>query len=581
MAANASFDFSVATDAMRLPSGNNAQRPNGKPGDIRYSNTLNDFEGFTNTWSTFSSKLTVQNNNVFVNTTSTLDFSNGANVQLIVTDDYANGKINIFMDSTSSGGGVANIYSDQFICTANETVFTLNTTPSPANSANVILVAKNGLLLTPTVDYTLNANILTLTSNTMANDFVEVREQLSGGSGGGGSSDYQVDVYANGHITLANALLNFNNTTTINVAITSANSNTEANIAFNANVTAITATVTSIAEAAYGQANAAYTRANTANTTAAAAYGQANLAYTQANLAYTQANNAYTKANSVVANVSSGNTSNIVISGNSTNVIIDTALTGGSSPSPPGGIGKGLAYWLRGDILASYLANGVSTSALPDSTPNGLGLGPMYQVITSTTPNLPANTGVTLNNLPVLSFVGGERFAFPSFAGDQAASLGSGVFSANVTIFMVFNPINLTGGGTPVLFAGAGASGALDGFVYTSGEMAMGDGVATNKFSGGGVFANNTWIQANWSYGYDGNYRYQMRAASSDVADGSSGSAIFSITKGICSLGWYGTNVGISDDFVGYLAEAIWYNRLLSNTEISTIESYIHGKWGI
>lgn len=45
MSANSSFDFSNATDAIRVPSGTTAQRPNPQTGDIRYNKTLDAYEG--------------------------------------------------------------------------------------------------------------------------------------------------------------------------------------------------------------------------------------------------------------------------------------------------------------------------------------------------------------------------------------------------------------------------------------------------------------------------------------------------------------------------------------------------------
>lgn len=50
--------------------------------------------------------------------------------------------------------------------------------------------------------------------------------------------DYQSDVYANDALTLANAKLNFNNSATVNVAVT-ANGNTYANVSFSVNTSAV------------------------------------------------------------------------------------------------------------------------------------------------------------------------------------------------------------------------------------------------------------------------------------------------------------------------------------------------------
>lgn len=113
--------------------------------------------------------------------------------------------------------------------------------------------------------------------------------QEGGGSGSNsfGSGNYQVDVYNNGILALANAVLNFYNSPTVNVS--------------------------TIVD---GNQIAIYFNTNASNTepVGAEAYAQANLAYARANLS--------------VINVSAANTQNLVISGNTTNVIIDTLNAG-------------------------------------------------------------------------------------------------------------------------------------------------------------------------------------------------------------------------------------------------------------
>ncbi len=51
MTSNASFDFSVSTDALRSPIGNTAQRPtSAAPGDFRFNTDTVGFEGYTTKW---------------------------------------------------------------------------------------------------------------------------------------------------------------------------------------------------------------------------------------------------------------------------------------------------------------------------------------------------------------------------------------------------------------------------------------------------------------------------------------------------------------------------------------------------
>src|SRR6185437_5833944 len=84
-----------------------------------------------------------------------------------------------------------------------------------------------------------------------------------------------VATFANGNLILPDATINFNDSTTVNIAAV-ANGTTQSNVSFNANAAAI-------AGPAFNQANNALSEANSA-------YNQANNAFAQANNAYNQAN---------------------------------------------------------------------------------------------------------------------------------------------------------------------------------------------------------------------------------------------------------------------------------------------------
>jgi len=60
-----------------------------------------------------------------------------------------------------------------------------------------------------------------------------------------------VSVYSNGALVLSNADLNFNNTATINVALT-ANGTTQANVAFSVNTSAVATSIGPRSFAFYG-----------------------------------------------------------------------------------------------------------------------------------------------------------------------------------------------------------------------------------------------------------------------------------------------------------------------------------------
>ena len=122
--------------------------------------------------------------------------------------------------------------------------------------------------------------------------------QANGAYNQANTSANTVRVYANGAGELSNKFLNFVNSASIQVTVSSDNGN--ANISFNT-------TGAAVADA-YAQANAAYSQANGAYAQANGAYAQANGAYGQANLAFAQANSAYGQANLKVASIAvSGN----------------------------------------------------------------------------------------------------------------------------------------------------------------------------------------------------------------------------------------------------------------------------------
>src|SRR5271168_1243410 len=84
--ANVILDAGGANDALAIPSGHTIERPAGLPGYFRYNKDLAAFEGFTTLWAPIggASRITIQNNNVTVNTANVLDFSNGTNILMNV-----------------------------------------------------------------------------------------------------------------------------------------------------------------------------------------------------------------------------------------------------------------------------------------------------------------------------------------------------------------------------------------------------------------------------------------------------------------------------------------------------------------
>jgi len=164
------------------------------------------------------------------------------------------------------------------------------------------------------------------------------------------ANNAQVTVYANSASGVTTQNINFVNTSTITVEVSSSGSN--ANVAF-----------TAVSGAAYDQANAARGQANSARTTANGAYNQANGAYAQANDAYAQANNAYDAANNRVLRAGDTMTGNLTMSGatiNAATANISTIVTGNTLLLSTGiGSNSDVTINANGNYTWTFRANGL------------------------------------------------------------------------------------------------------------------------------------------------------------------------------------------------------------------------------
>lgn len=338
------LDVSHANDAIALPSGNTAQRPPGVPGEMRFNRELNQYEGVQNDdlWHPLGGGVTVQNNNVVVNTASTLDIISGANAVIKMVDDYPNNRIEIIVDvlEINVNASIANAYAqaNAAYAQANLAYAEANTANAQANAAYSEANTANALAQSAFTEAN-TANAVAQSASTQANTALAAAN----------SAQNLVAVYLNGTLVQANSNLNFNTSSTVNAAAT-ANGSGQVNVSFNANTSNIlnyvvsanasnvviqangsginidTRTVASggnyevdvfqdgtlvVSNASLNVQNSATINVSAlangslanikfnANLTAIAgpAYGQANAAYTQANAAYAAAN---TAANTVV-----------------------------------------------------------------------------------------------------------------------------------------------------------------------------------------------------------------------------------------------------------------------------------------
>jgi hypothetical protein len=325
--ANVTIDASHATDALALPVGTTGQRPAGGKGMIRFNSNTSGFEGFIASWAPLGGgQVVIQNNNVMVNSTSTIDFSNGTNVILKVTDDYANGRVNVFFDSTGGGGGSINVAANAHYNVNSAANLNFNNT-STVNvtvvgvqgntTANIAFTANQSAIAGPAYDQAnaayAQANAAYTQANTAETDAqaaIVIGEAAYAEANAAYARANNFAIDSNGTVTVANATsINFNNTATVNVA-TSANGS-QGNVAFTANITAIVGPFAANANAAYAEANAAYAQANTQGT-------YANGTSVVANTSNINWNNTATMNVSVTAN---GTQSNVAWSANITSIV--------------------------------------------------------------------------------------------------------------------------------------------------------------------------------------------------------------------------------------------------------------------
>lgn len=165
------------------------------------------------------------------NTFTTIQIRRSATAAAPTT--LANGEFGFsFVSNTLYIGSPANT---PIIVTSNAEIFA-------ANIANNGLtnIAANGTITTRNTSQINFNNTATMNISTVANGTgTDVAWSANLTAIAGGVNNFQVDILANGSLTLGNANINFNNTSTVNVGAT-ANGTGQANIALSVNTSAIT-----------------------------------------------------------------------------------------------------------------------------------------------------------------------------------------------------------------------------------------------------------------------------------------------------------------------------------------------------
>jgi hypothetical protein len=213
----------------------------------------------------------------------------------------------------------------------------------------------------------------------------------------------------------------------------------------------------------------------------------------------------------------------------------------------------GLTYWYAADQIQAQT--------------NGTGVMHWYNTYTGgilTALNTPGPTYNTaqLNSLPAVTFPG-------STVGEMAIQYP--VTLKQSTTFVVFKPSTVTAIG---IFDG-GATGAMQLRTTPSGFLEMDKDFVSIIATDTTALTAGTWYQADVTYDgiSTGNWGFRV-----DRAAGASGTNLLSITAATSSFGYSAQS---ASPFFGQIAEIIVYGRVLSGAEITTVENYLHSKWGV
>ena len=113
--------------------------------------------------------------------------ANGSSSGQILT---SNGTVVYWANNAGgSGGAIEAIAYDTFTANGTQNTFTLSTNVSNQNNT---LVSVNGLLMTPSQDYTISGTTLSLLFTPLANAEIEVKKFTIGSGGGGGGASVTV-----------------------------------------------------------------------------------------------------------------------------------------------------------------------------------------------------------------------------------------------------------------------------------------------------------------------------------------------------------------------------------------------------
>ena len=348
----------------------------------------------------------------------------GSLTNILIGPSGANATINVFANTTT--------FSNSVDIQGQLTVSGLNILNEIGIADNLTRVAANsGSILSNVALNFVNTSSVTVSVSSGEAGYANVAfTATAGGTGTVTQVDTGLGLTGGGFTTSGTISANIASTTVQGVTklIDSVASTDAANAATGSSV-----------KTAYDQATNAYTRANTANTTAVSAYGQANLAYTQANTGTTVAQSAYGQANLAYTQANTGTT------------VAQSAYGQANLAYTQANTGTNTAQAAYGQANLAYTAANTSGNTVQISANSGGTL---------------SNKSLNFNNTATISVsvgAGAGSNANISFNYIGSVGGGSGInnfpVSANSGSTVTANGINFVNTKTVIVSVGAGLTG--------------------------------------------------------------------------------------------------------------------------
>ena len=229
--------------------------------------------------------------------------------------------------------------------------------------------------------------------------------------------------------------------------------------------------------------------------------------------------------------------------------------TGGSSAATPVPLTvPDLMFWWKADAL--NITSGNSMLGMQN-------FSTALQSIFVGTGGSAAVANSALNGLPAITM--------PGASGGRYALSNAGFNLGQVSVFAVIKPTSFSSPNTII----CGGTGAFQFRVETSGDLGMLKAAVAAIGTSSSALTASTWVQVNGTYN-SSTGAYAFRSARSANGSGTSVQSISANTNGI---GWNSGTAG--EDFTGQFAELLVFARVLTSTEITEIETYLNGKWGV